>query len=413
MMAKKVGILAPLCGMVGVLALSSCSGGKESAGGDRKVAAAAATLRDAVRLSGTVEPVVSVDLKAEVSGRIVDLPAREGDKVAKGDLLVKLDPEPFQLKVDRARLAVDRALLAEATSVRDVERAEALVATGTVSRDALQDQRTALAKVRLDLRDARLQLREAMKDLSDAHVRAPMDGRLISLNVEEGEMAVSAVSASGGTALGVVADPNRMMVEVEVGELDFPRVKLGMPVEVSSGVEGGGTLRGKVTFVSSSARASAGSSSIQVFPVEVTLDTGVAAPRRHGSDRDSARKGRERNGAAGKERREASPGAGGGLPRPDDSSANVVLVPGMTVAVDFVFMEREVPVAVPPAAVVRKGPRALVRVQGPDGEIEERQVRVGATDFRRVEILEGLQAGDTVLVAETSRGDSRGPGGRR
>ena len=136
-------------GVVALLAsLASCKGVTPKDEG-RMVAAAAATLRDAVRLSGTVEPVVSVDLKAEVSGRIVSLPRKEGAQVAKGDLLVQLDPEPFRLKVDRAQLAVDRARLSVATAKRELARGKALVATGTLSADALEDLETGSRKVEL------------------------------------------------------------------------------------------------------------------------------------------------------------------------------------------------------------------------------------------------------------------------
>jgi len=396
-------------------ALASCRGGASAEQG-RMVAAGPATLRDAVRLSGSVEPVVSVDLKAEVSGRIVALPVKEGAQVAKGELLLQLDPEPFRLKVDRAQLAVDRARLSLATTRRELDRGKALAATGTLSADALEDLATAVRKVELDERDAQLQLREARKDLADASVRSPMAGRLITLNVEEGEMASAAVSANGGTELGVVADPSRMKVTVEVGELDYGRLRLGMPVEVGSGAEGGGSRRGTVSFISSSARAASGSSGIQVFPVEVTLMSDSVAVT---GDRGHARRARKdsalaKDGGAGGRQGDSATAGKRRSGRHADASATgepLVLVPGMTVAVDFVFMEREAAVAVPPAAVSRKGGASFVKVRTAAGALEERKVATGATDYRRVEIVEGLAAGDSVFVAQTETTAKRGMGG--
>lgn len=397
-------------GALAVAGLSGCGkkGADEPKG--RMVAAGPATLRDAVRLSGTVQPVVQVELKAEVSGRILRLPVLEGAAVKRGDLLVQIDPEPFQLKVDRAQLVVDRARLALATATRDLSRAKVLVPTGTVSTDAVEDLQTALSKAELDLRDAQLQAREARKDLANAQLRAPMDGRLISLTVEEGEMVASAISANGGTELGVVADPSKMKVEVEVGELDFPRLRLGMPVEVTTGSEGARPRKGRVTFVSSSARASTASSSIQVFPVEVTLDADSAS-----GDRVAKWAGkRDSSARAGKPRGESTrtePVANKGERGSREASSS--LVSGMTVGVDFVFLEREVPVAVPTGAI-KKGKDGGVQVRDADGKIVVRKVRTGATDFRNTEILEGLQAGDSVLVAETSqKSGSGGMGGPR
>lgn len=404
-------------GLVALVAsLASCKGAAPGEEG-RMVAAGSAILRDAVRLSGTVEPVVSVDLKAEVSGRIVSLPRDEGAEVAKGDLLVQLDPEPFRLKVDRAQLAVDRARLAVGTARRELGRGKALVATGTLSADALEDLETALRKVELDERDALLQLREARKDLADASVRSPMAGRLITLNVEEGEMASAAVSANGGTELGVVADPSRMKVTVEVGELDYGRLRLGMPVEVGSGTEGVRSRRGTVSFISSSARASSGSSGIQVFPVEVTLasdSAGAAETPRARRSRDEAKTERVGKGPRSEGRDSGVAGRSGSGRRSGSakgSGEDLMLVPGMTVAVDFVFMEREAPVAVPPAAVIRKGGASFVKVRSSTGALEERKVATGATDYRRIEIVEGLSAGDSVFVAQSEAASKRGAGG--
>lgn len=411
--------------LLGVVAALSACGGKHDKGAQkgRMVAAGPSVLRDAVRFSGSVEPVTQVDLKAEISGRILSLPAKEGAMVKKGAVLVQLDPEPYQLKVDRAVLAVDRAKLTLSTAVRDLQRSKSLLSTGTVSNDAVEDLDVARRKAELELRDAELQLREARKDLADAQVRATMDGQLISLDVEEGEMVAAADAASGGTTLGVIADPSKMQVEVEVGELDYPRLKLGMPVEVSSGSsDDAGKLAGTVTFISSSARASSGSSSVQVFPVKVAIDAaaakgGDAAVTESGKGGEGTRRHRDGFGAPKNAGGDTAAGAGThagfkGARRKGGASLN--LVAGMTVAVDFLFMERSVPVSVPQSAIQKgKGKGgSSVMVKGADGKTVSRVVRVGATDYRHTEILEGLAAGDSVLVPEVEASQTRfGPGG--
>lgn len=349
-------LLGAVLAAFGVVGLSGCEKTQTSA--EQTEVAGPSRIRDAVRLAGKVQPVTQVDLKSEVSGRIRKLHAQEGDSVAKGQLLVELDPEPFQLKVDRAAIVVDRAKLAIKTAQRNLDRAKPLIETGSVSMDAVQDLEVALAKAQLDLRDAELNQRETRKDLGYSRIAAPMRGRLISLDVEEGEMVAAATSMSGGTAMGTVADPRKMKVEVEVGELDFPRLKQDMEVEVSSEALGK-PLKGRVTFISSSAKAStsSGSSSIQVFPVEVEV------------------------------------------------SDNKGLVPGLTVAVDFLFLDKKVDVAVPYSAIKtgkRKG-SAMVTVRGPDGKAVPKEVKTGVTDYRNTEILEGLVAGDTILVSKPAK----------
>lgn len=363
---RRILLTSALSAALGIVGLTGCE--KENAGVEQTEVAGPTRIRDAVRLAGKVQPVTQVDLKSEVSGRIRKLHAREGDSVSRGQLLVELDPEPFQLKVDRAAIVVDRAKLALGTARRNLERAKPLIQTGSVSTDAVQDLEVALAKAQLDLRDAELNLRETRKDLGYSRIAAPMRGRLIALDVEEGEMVAAATSMSGGTAMGTVADPRKMKVEVEVGELDFPRLKQDMEVEVSSEALAK-PLKGRVTFISSSAKAStsSGSSSIQVFPVEVEV------------------------------------------------SDNKGLVPGLTVAVDFLFLDKKVDVAVPYSAI-RTGKRkgsAMVTVRGSDGKTVPKEVKTGVTDYRNTEILEGLAAGDTILAARTEKtaGASSRPSG--
>jgi HlyD family secretion protein len=414
------------------LALAACS--SKPAAQNRAEVAGPTTIRDAVRLTGTIEPLDSVELKSEVSGRIVKVFFKEGDSVKRGQLILILDSVPLLLTRDKFALQVDRGNLAHKIAVRELERAKEIFQTGTVTKDRLEDLETAVQRAELDVRDAKLSLRNAELDLARTRIRAPMDGRLINFPAEVGEVASSATGVNGGSALGTIADPTKLKVVVEVGELDFGRLRLGMPVKVSS--EGGRPRPGKVSFIPSSARASNDTKTIKVFPVEVVLD-----------------------------------GESEGI------------LPGMTVGVDFVFLEREVAVSVPYEALktgaksagkgvsgktgsdsqktamtdsVKSDPRPAMAGAGGDssgrkrdrksrrdggvsdvagagfatksatvlvrgekkGEFVPKQVKIGVTDYRRTEIVEGLAVGDTVWVQDesTTKGAASkagGPGGMR
>lgn len=411
------------------IALAACS--SKPAAQNRAEVAGPTTIRDAVRLTGTIEPLDSVELKSEVSGRIVKVFFKEGDSVKRGQLILILDSVPLLLTRDKFALQVDRGNLALKIAQRELERAKEIFQTGTVTKDRLEDLETAVQRAELDVRDAKLSLRNAELDLARTRIRAPMDGRLINFPAEVGEVASSATGVNGGSALGTIADPTKLKVVVEVGELDFGRLRLGMPVKVSS--EGGRARPGKVSFIPSSARASNDTKTIKVFPVEVVLD-----------------------------------GESEGI------------LPGMTVGVDFVFLEREVAVSVPYEALktgARAGgkgvsgktgsdsqkttmtdsgksdPRSAMAGAGGDssgrkrdrksrreggvsdvagagfatksatvlvrgekkGEFVPKQVKIGGTDYRRTEIVEGLAVGDTVWVQDetANKGASKagGPGG--
>lgn len=430
--------LAAVC----VLAMTGCNAKKATP--NRSEVASPTTIRDAVRLTGTIEPLDSVDLKSEVSGRITKVFFQEGDAVKRGQLILQLDTVPLLLSRDKFALQVDRADLALKIARRDVDRTKALVATGSVTANLLEDLDVAVQRAQLDLRDAKLSLRNAELDLSRTKIRSPMDGRLINFPAEVGEVASSATGINGGSALGTIADPTKLKVVVEVGELDFGRLRLGMPVKVST--EGGRPRPGRVSFIPSSARASSDTKTIKVFPVEVVLD-----------------------------------GESDGI------------LPGMTVGVDFVFLEKDVAVSVPFEAVKsgkaggrskgsgslaadtakttdsvvakpgsahrgaadsaavartdgksgregangragRSGPgrskasdssngavaikSGTVLVRGEKGEFVSRSVKIGVTDYRRTEIVDGLAVGDTVWIlddaaAGKSAAGARGPGGAR
>lgn len=387
---------------------ASCNKATESAG--RPVVVAGATIRDAVRLSGNMQPLDSVNIKSEVSGQIVKVFFREGDAVKRGQLVAQIDSSTFVVARDKAALDVDRNRLALKLAKRDLERVKELAATGSVSADRIEDLSAMVEKAELDLRSAQLVLSDANLNLVRTHIRAPMDGRLIAFSTVAGMVASSATNANGGTSLGTIADPTRLKVVVEVGELDYVRLKIGMPVAIST--ENGKARKAKVSFIPSSARASSDSKTIKVFPVEVVLD--------------------------------------------DDATG---LLPGMTVGVDFVFLERRAELAIPFEAIrtakagagggrrakgagtdtlasgvkdsaraamtgsgkdsaagmsgrpgrgklvssspTDSGKRAMVMVRR-EGKIVPTPILVGVTDFRNTEVLAGLAAGDTVWVVDES-----------
>lgn len=340
----------------------------------RPAIAGPATIKDGVRLSGTAQPVDSVDIKSEVSGRIVQVLVHEGDTVKTGQLLLQIDTVPFVLARNVSALQVSRSALALATAKRDLQRAQALNSTGSVSKDQLRDLRVAENNAQLNLRGSDLALTSSKLDLQHTHIVAPMDGIMITFSVAVGTVASSAQGINGGTKLGTIADPSKLKVVVEVGELDYARLQKGMAVQIST--EGGVARPGHVSYIPSSARASTDTKTIMVFPLETVLDSGSTG-----------------------------------------------LMPGMTVGVDFVFLKRDVSVAVPYEAV-RTGSSAAggsgttakagtagqnasksatVLVRGAKGGLESKQVGTGVTDYRNTEILSGLAAGDTVWISDSTQ----------
>lgn len=410
----------------------------------RSVVVGPASLRDVARLTGTVKPSDSVVVKSEVSGQIKRLLIKAGDFVKKGQLLVEIDREQLELKRDQLQISVETARLTLKAAERDLDRARSQVSTGTVSNDHVQDLEFARDKAKLTLRNAELDLKSNQRDLSNSRIVSPRDGQVIALNVTEGEMATSVTAAAGGTSIAVLADPHDLKVVVEVSELDFPRLKLGQRVEVSTESQSDKLLIGHISYIPPGAQASASNASVMVFKVEVTLDKDAKAVdfSEVAAGAKRSHEGGAKGGKGGKE------GMSGHRPGSDSSgkrqhkavaaardSVNTSLVPGMTVNVDFVFLERKAELTVP-YNLVATGSDGVTRTvwvrrgagAAPDAKSDKKsasdkdkapglrsqRVQVGATDYKNTEILSGLSLGDTVFAApDTTKGAGRkgGAGG--
>ncbi|HZD04739.1 MAG TPA: efflux RND transporter periplasmic adaptor subunit, partial [Longimicrobiales bacterium] len=159
-----------------------------------------------VTASGNIRPRRTVDISSDVSARVSSLEVDEGDDVEAGQVLVRLDPTQFQAALNRARAALSqaraqgsqmRANLLQAT--RNHERLMALWQRDSVlvSAQQLDDAQTALevARANMDAADfgvsqAEASVEEAQDALDKTVIRAPMDGKVTRLNIEEGETVV-------------------------------------------------------------------------------------------------------------------------------------------------------------------------------------------------------------------------------
>lgn len=188
---------------------------------------------------GQLEPLDVVEVGSDLTGRLATVPVAKNQRVAAGDVLATLDPEPFAHAVDRARSQVDaaraslaqaRAELEDATATRD--RTARLVERGVMSTSEA-DAATLDAKVRAaavqtasaTLRQAEATLADAVKDLADTEIRAPIAGVVIQRYVDPGQTVVSSMATT--VLFEVASDLSSLEVEVGVDEADVARVAAG------------------------------------------------------------------------------------------------------------------------------------------------------------------------------------------
>ncbi len=193
----------------------------------------------AVTTSGTVNPVITVQVGTYVSGVIQARYCDYNTKVAKGEVCAKIDPRPYQVIVDQnratlgvgqAQLVKDRADLAYATAA--YERNRRLVATKFVSQAVLDSSKAALdraaAQIGLDQATIALQqaqLHAAEINLGYTDIVSPVDGTVVSRSVEMGQTV--AASFQTPTLFLVATDLTSMQVDTNVSESDIGAVKRG------------------------------------------------------------------------------------------------------------------------------------------------------------------------------------------
>ena len=247
----------------------------------------------AVTASGKIEAKTSVDISADITGRIIRIAVREGDVVKKGQFLIQIDPAQYQAAVSRAEgvVASTQATLLQTRANRDQaerawRRARELSQLGPnlIAPAAAEEAKTALdvAQATYEATSAQLAqskagLQEARDNLAKTRLVSPVSGRVVRLAVEEGEVAVPGTFSKETGLLMTVADLSVILAKVQVDETDIVRLSPDDSVEVTIDAYPDTTFTGRVTRVSHSARltptqTASGSTDRAVdFDVEVTL----------------------------------------------------------------------------------------------------------------------------------------------
>jgi HlyD family secretion protein len=251
-------------------------------------------LTEVVTGSGKLQPVVQVKISSEVAGEIIELPVKEGQRVKKGDLLVKVRADLYQaaLKSQEASLKSAQAdlLTAEANARKadaEFKRGYELFTKKLVSDSIFDDIRTAseVAKAnaaasaqRIEM--ARASLKRAEEDLLKTTIYSPIDGTVSKLNSELGER-VSGTGMMAGTEIMTVADLGEMEARIEVGEIDVVMIQPGFKAKLDVDSFKDRKFDGMVTQVAKSAKTAAAGTQQESTKFEVRIrmaDKGIFLP---------------------------------------------------------------------------------------------------------------------------------------
>jgi HlyD family secretion protein len=219
-----------------------------------------------VTASGEVRPRRYVNVGANVSGRLIEINVKEGDRVKQGQVLAKVEAERYEagLRQSEASVSASRA---------DLQRAEADLAASKLAfdRNARMREQKLVSEQAYDQAEAEFKMKTAAvesarrrvaqlqaaldstrDDLVKTTVTSPMDGVVTNLPKEAGEMVIGAMSFNP-TVIMTVADLSVMECEVMVDETDFRNLKLGQEAEIKVDALEGLKLKGEVTEIGASA----------------------------------------------------------------------------------------------------------------------------------------------------------------
>jgi len=349
-------------------------------------------LAKSVVATGKIEPIVKVEVKSKASGIVQKLYVDSSDKVKEGQLLAELDKDQLRAAVreDEAALAAAEAAVrasaadyerakvdAEGVDIpmlqRAYERAQKMHKDGVVSTSALDDAQKAyelavnkqnvaraqltvnkakLLQAEAQVQQARATLQRAQEDLRYATIVSPMNGTVLSRDVEIGD-AVSSILVLGSTATLVMTlgDISQVYVKGKVDESDIGKVYLGQPARIKVESFKDKTFNGKVTKI---APLGIEKDNVTTFEVRVSID---------------------------------NPGG--------------ELKAAMTANAEIILDEHHNVLQVPEGAVMYdKDKKASVEVPDPHAKDGKRKVpiQVGISNGAKSEILAGLKEGEQVVL---------------
>ena len=338
----------------------------------RTEAASRGDLVASVTATGTVNPVKTVQVGTYVSGPVQAIDVDFNSPVRNGQRVAKIDPRPFELRVQQAEaaLANARAKVAKARSDREYKTAnlarnQKLAREGIVAADAVQVLASGVDQARADValaeaeaQQAAAQLEEARVNLGYTDIVSPVDGVVVSRAVDVGQTV--AASFQTPTLFVIAEDLTKMQVNANVSEADIGVVREGQAATFTVDAYPDRTFRGTVSQVRNSPL------NVQnVITYDVIVDAG---------------------------------------------NADLALRPGMTANVNIVTGERDDVLRVPTAALRFRPPAADRHAAEPPGATavwrlaggrpEPVAVETGLADDSYTEVRSGaLREGDPVIVA--------------
>jgi membrane fusion protein, macrolide-specific efflux system len=341
--------------VLGTLVMAAAGGGSETDTKSLTATVKRGDLEVVVLETGRVEPLLETQIKSKVGGQVVEVLVQEGERVKRGQVLLRIDAT--ETKRDVARMEAETAQAREALAFAQISlvRAEKEHKAAIAPAVAYEQTKHEAALARARLKVAEVALETARDRLSYTNIDAPFDGTIIQRNVQPGEVVIPGMTATvEGRPQLVLADMSVLLVKTDLNQIDVARAKKGQLAEVTLDALPGKKFTATITRV---APAATNVNGRDAFPIEASLTA------------------------------------------TQDLSE---IKPGMTADVRVMIEKRPKVLLLPIEAVTTEKGKSIVHLfdnsSGGKRRTREAEVKLGARNDREIEITGGLSEGAEVMI---------------
>jgi len=330
----------------------------------------AQSIKASILASGQLKHEHEVKLTSEVIGKVSHLYVEEGDSVVKGQLVLEIDDQAFvasveqqQAAVDQQKVAIEKQKLVVINVGKQLKRKTELhkqKLLGDDEFDSISHQYD-VAKIDLKgsyelLKQVEARLEQSKDQLSKTKVQSPIQGTITSLDIKEGETAISGTTNIVGSGLMTIADPKSMLAEINIDEADIANVNVNQKAEIIAIAFDEQPIYGTVESIASSAKPAPGRGTLS-FAVKLKLEPSI----------------------------------------------NINLLPGMSCRAEVFIQGEQELLAVPVKAIQTEEDNDKDLVENfvfvlSDGSAKKTKIVTGISDDSFQQILEGLEEGDSIIT---------------
>lgn len=331
---------------------------------------------------GTVQPEVKVDVKSAISGKVVSIFHRDGDVVRRGEVLARVEPDLNQAQsLADTKNSLSSARIRFQQAKKNYEQDHNLFVQGLLATKQNRDSEAEYMSARQEFERSQekynlvqksgIPIDQSPAKFQGSNIVSPMDGVVLTKNVEIGESITSGVSSfNAGTVVFTVADVSKMIVKAGVNEVDIGKIRVGMPVKVTLDAYPKIKFNGRIDRIAPAVRLD---DKVRVFDVEIRLD----------AQGRELRSGMTANIEVNGERKEKV----------------------LTVPVESVFQRDDGEIVFVRKKIDPNAPKIASKDLKNDKDawkkfFDRRTVVTGLADNSRVEVLTGLKAGEEVALED-------------